>query len=72
MDNRAKCISIINSFTEEQLENVAVLLSSAKSLADEAADDAYCQQLYKDYQAETDKGEPMSLDVFAKQLGIPL
>jgi len=72
MSNREKCYAIIDSFTEEQLSNIAALLISAKSLADESADDAYCLQLYADYQADVDKGEPVCIEDFARDLGILL
>jgi len=70
MSNREKCYAIIESFTEEQLSNIAQLLISAKMLVDESADDVYSLQLYADYQANTDKGEPVSIESFARELGI--
>lgn len=72
MSNRERCYAIINSFTEEQLANIAALLASVKTLSDESADDAYCLRLYADYQADTDKGEPIDIDSFAQRLGISL
>ncbi|MCL2812607.1 MAG: hypothetical protein FWD25_12065 [Clostridia bacterium] len=72
MSNREKCYAIIDSFTEEQLSNIAALLISAKTLADESADDAYCLQLHADYQADADKGESVSIESFAQGLGILL
>ena len=72
MRNREKCYAIIEKFTEEQLSNIAELLISAKTLADESADDAYSLRLYADYLADTDKGEPVSIESFAQELGISL
>ncbi len=72
MSNREKCYAIIDSFTEEQLNNIAALLSAAKTIADDSADNAYCLRLYADYQADTDKGEPQSIGDFAQSLGIAL
>ena len=72
MSNLEKCYAIIESFTEEQLSNIAELLTSVKTLADESADDAYCLRLYADYQADSDKGEPVSIESFARELGISL
>ena len=72
MSNKEKCYSIINSFTEEQLGNIATMLNTIKTLADEAADDAYCLRLLNDYQADPDKGEPMGIDEFASNLGVNL
>ncbi|MDR1736104.1 MAG: hypothetical protein LBR85_04440 [Oscillospiraceae bacterium] len=72
MSNREKCLEIIDSFTDEQLATVASLLVSAKTLADDTADDAFCLQLYTDYQSCADKGEPVSLESFAHSLDIRL
>ena len=72
MSNRDKCHAIIDSFSEVQLAHIAALLLSAKALADDSADDAYCLRLYADYQADTDKGEPESIESFAKSLGMSL
>jgi hypothetical protein len=72
MSNREKCHVIIDSFPEEQLANIAALLTSVKALADETADDAFCSRLYADYQANPDKGEPVSVEDFAQGLGITL
>jgi len=71
MSNREKCYALINSFSEEQLVNVAALLTTAKILTD-SADDGYCLRLYADYQADTDKGEPVSIESFAHELGVSL
>ena len=72
MSNRERCYTIIDSFTEEQLENVAVLLSSAKSLVGEIAEDAYCLRLYHDYENNPDKGDAVGIEDFASRLGIAL
>ena len=72
MSNRERCYTIIDSFTEEQLEAVAALLVSAKTLADEVADDTYCLRLYRDYEIDPDKGEAVGIEDFAKSLGIAL
>ena len=72
MSNREKCHAIIESFTDEQLSSIAALLTSVRTLANESADDAYCLQLYADYQADQDKGEPVAIEHFAKSLGISL
>jgi len=54
MNNREKCISIIDFFTEEQLESVVELLESAKKLAIQAADDAFANQMYDKYVKDPD------------------
>ena len=72
MSNREKCHALIEAFSDTQLASIAAMLESAKSLADEAEDDAYCRRLYADYQADPDKGDSMSLEGFAQSLGISL
>ena len=72
MSNREKCHAMIDSFTDRQLISITTLLSSVKALADESADDAFCSRLYSDYQANSDKGEPVSVEDFARELGVTL
>jgi len=72
MSNREKCYMIIDGFTEEQLANIVALLSSAKTLADETADDAYCLRLYKEYEQDPDKEGALEIAEFANQLGVAL
>ena len=48
-NNREKCISLIDFFTEEQLESVADMLESAKKLAIQAADDSFYGQMLNKY-----------------------
>ena len=72
MSNKDRCMAMIDSFTESQLASVVALLTSVKALADEAADDAYCERLCNEYEQSPDKGEPVSIDDFAKQLGVSL
>jgi hypothetical protein len=70
MSNREKCYAIIDSFAEEQLTTIAALLSTAKTLADDCADDAYCLRLYDDYQADPYIVEPQSIEDFMWNWGI--
>lgn len=72
MSNKERCILLLDSFTDAQLANIAVMLESAKSMADDAADDAYCKQLYADYLRHSEKDDGMSLADFAKQCGVVL
>ncbi|MCL2200584.1 MAG: hypothetical protein FWB75_01360 [Oscillospiraceae bacterium] len=72
MSNKDRCMAMIDSFTESQLANVITLLTSAKTLADEAADDAHCERIYNEYEQDPDKGEPISIEAFAEQLGVSL
>jgi len=70
MNNREKCISVIDSFTEGQLASILSMLTSARALADETADEAYRMSLYTDYQNSPDKVEPSDIEDFAKMLGV--
>jgi len=72
MSNREKCLSIINTFTEDQLDNIVMMLNAMKAIADKAADDAFCSRLYATYQDDPDKGDPIDIDDFAKTLGVNL
>ena len=72
MNNRDKCISIINFFTEDQLMAVAEMLESAKKLAVETADDAFCAKMYEDYLNNPDKGEAVDFEDFAREIGVSI
>lgn len=72
MSNKEKCIAILNEMAEEQLANIATILEAAKRAIDEAADDAFCESLYKQYEADPDKGEAVSIEEAARQLGVDL
>ena len=72
MSNREKCIAILNQMAEDQLVNIVVILEAAKKAIDEAADDAFCESLYKQYEADPTKGEAISFEEAAQQLGVDL
>jgi hypothetical protein len=74
MSNKDLCISIIDILTEDQLANVAVMLKSVKHLLDEAADDAYCLNLYNEYLHDPDpeKHDSLLLESFAEGIGVSL
>lgn len=61
MSNREKCIAILDSFNEHQLANIATMLQAALDAVSEAADDAFCNKLADDYQADPDKGQFIGL-----------
>ena len=72
MSNRDKCIEIIDSFNEVQLVNIVAMLQAAKDAIADAADDAFCNALLKDYEADPDKGQAISIEEAAKMLGVSL
>ena len=72
MSNREKCISIIDSFSENQLYNIATMLEAARQAVYDAEDDAYCLSLYKYYRNNPDTEEALDIESFAAELGIAL
>lgn len=67
--------SMIDEFSEEQLVQVCALLASVKKmLNEEAQDDEYCRKMLDDYRNDSDphKHDSVTLDEFAKELGINL
>ncbi len=72
MSNREMCITILDSFSEAQLANIAAMLQAAKNAISEAEDDAFCEQLYRQYEADPDKGETMTEAELCRELGISL
>ena len=72
MSNREKCIAILDSFTDSQLINIVAILQAARDAVSEAADDAFCEALYREYEADLDRGNPVSLEEAARLLGVSL
>ena len=72
MNNREKCLMLIDNFSEDQLANIVALLESVKTLSEDAADDSYCLRLYADYLTSPDKDSTMTLEDFADSLKISL
>lgn len=72
MSNKEKCLSLLDSFTDGQLANIAAMLEAAKSAIDDAADDAFCRALCQEYEADPDKGQPIPVEEAARQLGVSL
>ena len=72
MSNRDKCHAILDSFSDSQLDKIVIRLQAAKDAISDAADDAFCNALYKEYQADPDKGQAVSIEEAAKMLGVTL
>ena len=72
MSNREKCIQLLDSFSDTQLVNIMAMLQAAKDAITEAADDAFCNSLVKEYEADPDKGQTVSIEEAAKLLGVAL
>jgi len=54
------------------LGNLNTIERGKKAIMEEPADEAFCLQLYNDYQAYDGKGEAVDIESFAKSLGITL
>jgi len=78
MTSRDKCIAILDNFGEEQLSRIATMQKNMKDMFDaaleDAKDEAFCQKLYENYldDPDPDKNDAMSIEDFAKSLGINL
>lgn len=72
MSNRDKCISILETFNEAQLANAAAMLEAMRKTIDDLEDEIFCEKMVEDYERDPDKGDPMPIEDFAKQLGIQL
>lgn len=72
MSNRDKCIAILDSFSDSQLANIVSMLQAAKDAITDAADDAFCNALLRDYEANPDRGQAVSIEDAARMLGVSL
>ncbi len=70
MSNKELCLKLMESLPESKLGYVLAYIQGL--LADEADDAAFCETLYQQYEADPDKGQPVSLEEAAKQLGVEL
>lgn len=72
MSSREKCNEILDTFTETQLVNAAAMLQAMRQTIDDLEDEAFCEQIYQNYLNDPDKGDPVPIEDFAKELGIQL
>lgn len=72
MSAKSLCIELINTFSEEELNNILKLLQNIRTIADEAADDAYCQALLKESLKDKEQDDVISLEELASKLEINL
>ena len=72
MSSREKCNAILDTFTETQLVNAAAMLQAMRQTIDDLEDEAFCEQMYQNYLNSPDKGDPVPIEDFAKELGIQL
>lgn len=72
MSNRERCVAILDTFTDAQLVNVAAMLQAMRQTIDDLEDEAFCERMVREYEKDPDRGDPMPIEDFAKQLGIQL
>ena len=72
MSNRERCVAILDTFTDAQLVNVAAMLQAMRQTIDDLEDEAFCERMVREYEEDPDRGDPMPIEDFAKQLGIQL
>lgn len=72
MSNREKCNEILDSFSEMQLVNIVALHQAAQNAINDASDDAFCNALYEEYRDDPEKGQAVSLEDAARELGVAL
>lgn len=72
MSNREMCIKLLDSLPDFKLGYVLAYLQGI--CADEEADEAFCQSLYRAYQSDnsSDKHDTISLEKLASDLGVSL
>ena len=72
MSDREKCDVILDSFNDAQLVNAAAMLQAMKQVIDDMEDEAFCEKMVQDYENDPDRGDPMPIEDFARQLGVQL
>lgn len=70
MSNKELCLQLMENLPESKLGYVLAYIQGL--LADEADDAAFCEALYQQYEADPDKGQPVSLEEAAQLLGVEL
>ena len=65
MSDRELCVKLLESVPEYKIGYVAAYIQGL--IADEAADDAFCAQLYENYLKDPERGEFVSFDEALKE-----
>ena len=73
MSNKERAMQLIESLSEYKM-GFAVAYLQGLCAAEEAEDEMYCQNLYRDYlnDAEPDKHDTVSIEALASDLGVEL
>ena len=71
MSTREQIVQMLDQVPDYCLVNLQAYIQGM-SAADEAADDVYCEQLYREYEKDPDRGQYMTEAELCKELGITL
>ena len=72
MSTRETCEAILDTFTDAQLANGGAMPLAMRLTIDHLEYEAFCEKMAQDYDNDPEKGDPMPLENFAKELGITL
>ena len=72
MSAREQCNAILDTFDDVQLVNAAAMLSVLRKTIDDLEDEVLCEKMLEDYESDPDKGDPIPIEDFARELGIAL
>lgn len=70
MSNKEMCIKLLEEVPEYKAGYILAYIQGI--VADENADDAFCDALYTEYLTDPDKGETMTEEELCRELGIAL
>lgn len=68
MSNREKVIALLENIPEYKIGYVLAYVQGLT--ADEDADDAFCQELYRQYQNDPEKDKSFTLDECKREWGL--
>lgn len=71
MSTKEKIYSMIDGFTEEQLQGLLTMLTGYNKIIAEAEDDAFCAKLYEEAKND-DRSDAVSAENFARELGVDI
>lgn len=70
MSNKEKIIALLDNVPEHKIGYVLAYVQGLT--AEEAEDDAFCEQLRQQYENDPDKGDTMTEEALCRELGIAL
>ena len=70
MSNKEKIIALLDSVPEYKIGYVLAYVQGIT--AEESADDAFCEQLRRQYENDPDRGKTMTEEELCRELGIAL